>query len=84
MRLPAMPRFYFHLYNDVTTFDEGGRELPSAEHARLEARQEVATLAANEVLESRKLGLGHRIDVVDEHGHCVAAVRFRDVVQIEE
>ena len=81
--LPCMPRYFFHLYNDIVALDDEGRELPDIEAARRIAECEARTMASAQVCDG-KLGLSHRIDVTDEHDQCVATVRFRDVVDVQE
>lgn len=77
-----MPRFYFHLFDDMVSIDEEGKELPSVEFAHQEATRSVQAMACAEVLEGH-LNLDHRIEVADETGEVVNTVRFRDVVRIE-
>lgn len=77
-----MPRFYFHLHNDVDASDESGKDLPDLEAARAHA----VSLARFEVSEAAKrdgrIVLSHRIDVEDENGESLATVNFRDAVNI--
>jgi hypothetical protein len=77
-----MPRYYFHLFNDITALDEQGVVLPNAavalQHGAMSARE----MAAESVREGR-LVLDHRIEVEDESGGNIGTLRFRDVVQIE-
>ncbi len=76
-----MPRFYFHLHNDVDVPDEGGEELPDLAAARAHA----ISMARFEVAEAAKVGrilLSHRIDVEDEHGAVLATVPFSEAVQV--
>jgi hypothetical protein len=77
----AVPRFYFHLYDDIVTFDEEGRELPSAAAAREEGIKIAREIACSEVLEGH-LGLGHRIEVTDASDGPVATLVFKDVVKL--
>lgn len=78
-----MPRYFFHLFNDETTYDEEGTDLPGDEAARAYAALEVRNQASVSVLQHGHLVLSHRIDVVDAAGGAVATVRFGDVVKIE-
>lgn len=76
-----MPRFYFHLHNDVDVSDKGGQEMPDLTAARAHA----VRMARFEIAEAAKLGrivLSHRIDVEDEDGSVLATVRFGDAVQV--
>ena len=77
-----MPRFYFHLRNDVIADDEEGQELPDLAAAREVAIMNARELAAATVLEGR-LHLGHYIEIENEHGQIVATVTFREAVTIE-
>lgn len=76
-----MPRFYFHLHNDIDTFDEEGRDLPSVDAARRAAIQEARCMAA----ESVKLGHldpAHYVAVTDENGDTLFCTSFREAVKI--
>jgi hypothetical protein len=77
-----MDRFYFHLFDDMVSIDEEGRELPSAEFARAAAVEDARAIACAEVIEGR-LNLNHRIDVADKSGRVIAQVWFRDAVELE-
>jgi hypothetical protein len=78
-----MPRFFFHLHNDIDTFDEGGTELPDLASAREHARAEAVHMAAASVTEHQRLYGDHRIDVADQTGEVLCSVFFREVVQIK-
>ena len=77
-----MPRFYFHLYNDITSIDEEGLELPNAAVAIQKAITSAREIAA-EAVRNGRLVLDHRIEVADSSGEIVGKVPFRDVVEIE-
>lgn len=78
-----MPRFHFHLHNDVDVPDDTGKALPDLDAARAYATR----LARFEVAEAAKrdgrVVLSHRIDIEDEHGEVLATVRFGEAVQIK-
>ena len=76
-----MPRYYFHLLNDLTVRDEEGIELPNLACAMQRAAVSARQMAAESVREGR-LVLQHRIEVTDETGAIVGVVHFRDVVAI--
>ena len=76
-----MPRFFFHVYDDLVAFDEEGHELSTVEEAREWAVRAVRELAAIEVKEGH-LGLTHRIEVADEHGGEVATIQFKDAINL--
>lgn len=77
----AVPRFFFHLYDDIVALDEEGKEFPTSEAAREEAIRNARHLACAEVLEGH-LGLNHRIEVTDANDVPVATVTFKDVVKL--
>jgi hypothetical protein len=76
-----VPRFYFHLFNDVTSLDEEGVELPNVQTAIQQAGANARHMAAQSVIEGH-LTLNHRIEVMDEAHKNVCTVRFRDVVEV--
>jgi hypothetical protein len=83
IRYEAVPRFYFHLFNDMTSIDEEGAVLPNA----AVALQKGATIAREMAAESVREGhlvLDHRIEVADEQGETVGVIRFADVVQVKQ
>ena len=77
-----VPRFFFHLYDDMVARDEEGQELPDADAARRRALASAREMACAEVLKGH-LALHHRVDVEDESGEVIASVHFRDVVRID-
>jgi hypothetical protein len=77
----AVPRFFFHLYDDIVALDEEGIELPGVQTARERAIASAKAIACAEVLEGH-LNLKHRIDIAKEGGEVVATVRFRDAIEL--
>jgi len=77
-----VPRYFFHLHDDMTVIDEEGAELSSAAAARERAIRNARELACAEVMRGH-LVLRHRIDVADESGKVLFTVRFADVVAVE-
>jgi hypothetical protein len=73
-----MPRFFFHLRNDVDVADEEGTELPDLESAESRAVDYAVDMSAASILENRRLTLSHSIEVADESGRIVKTVRFGD------
>lgn len=76
-----MPRFFFHLHNDVDSFDEEGRELPDIAAAREAAMLDARAMAA----ESVRLGHldpSHYVAVTDENGDTLFCTSFREAVTI--
>ena len=78
-----MPRYYFHVYDDIIAHDEEGLELPNLAAARLNALRGARSLIADQVSRGYFV-LSHWIDVVDEKGESVLTVTFRDAVDIKE
>lgn len=78
-----MPRFHFHLYNDMVVHDEDGIELPSIEAAREQAVVGGRELMCEQLRKGR-LRLHHRIEVADENGRVLMKVPFRELVNIED
>jgi len=77
-----MPRYFFHVHDDIEALDEEGLELPDAQAALNRATVAARQLAAEQVTQG-KLHLAHRIDVGDHSGAIVATVAFRDCIEIE-
>ena len=78
-----MPRFYFHLLNDVDAPDEEGKELADLDAAREHARRNIRFTAAESLKEQGRVVLSHRIQIEDGGGNVLDTVFFSDVVNIE-
>lgn len=78
-----MRRYHFNLYNDETSIDEEGTELPNEAVALQKAADQARNMAAQSVMHGH-LVLHHRIEVVDDKGQKVGTVEFRNVVEIQE
>ena len=78
-----MPKYYFHLHNDIDAPDEEGKELPDLDAAREVARDNARFTFAQTVMDEGHGSLEHRIDIEDEQGRVLDTVWFRDVVKIE-
>jgi hypothetical protein len=76
-----VPRFYFHLFNDLTVMDEEGVILPNAAVALQKGIVSARKMAAQSVLDGH-LVLGHRIEVADASGTTIGTIHFRDVVDV--
>jgi len=72
-----MPRFYFHVYNDVVAIDEEGLELPDLEAAREQAMDSARELVC-ESIHKGHLNLDHRIEVEDDTHENVLTLTYRD------
>jgi hypothetical protein len=79
-----MPRYYFHLYNDINVPDDEGEDLPDLAAAQAFARREARVLAGETVKQDGRITLHHRIDIENEQRSVVGAVHFRDVVHIQD
>jgi hypothetical protein len=77
-----VPRYLFHLRNDLNVEDQEGLELPNLEAALERAACFAVEMAAASVIESRKLDLRHRIEVATEAGQILGTVKFGDVLTI--
>jgi hypothetical protein len=78
-----MPRFYFHLINDVDVTDEEGKELPDLEAAREYAEGNVRFTASETLKENGVVVLSHCIKIEDAEGNVLDIVYFRDVLTIK-
>ena len=77
-----MPRYYFHLYNDVVSMDEEGVDLPDPEAARANGIREAREMMVEMVGEGR-INFSHRIDIADESGAVIDSVTFAQAVAVE-
>jgi hypothetical protein len=78
-----VPRYFFHVYDDVIAHDEEGLELPNEEAARLQALIGARDLIAAQVKHGYLIR-SHWIDVADEEGQVLFKVTFGEAVHIRE
>jgi hypothetical protein len=78
-----VPRYYFHLYDDLDCPDLEGIELPDLEAAQAKALHEARSLMGVLVDSEGRIALHHRIDIEDEQGVVLATIPFSDAVAIE-
>lgn len=78
-----MPRYFFHLRNDVEADDDEGEELPDVSAAHERAARDAQEMAALSVASYGRIKMHHRIDVADETGFIIFSVAFGDVVTVE-
>lgn len=78
-----MPRYYFHLRNDLDVPDEEGLELPDLGAAIKAARENALFSLSQTAKDEAKINFSHRIDIEDEQGRILDTVWFRDVVKVE-
>ena len=83
VRFGNMPKFYFHLHNDIDVPDEEGLELADLEAARDYASCNARAMMGEVLKEEGRIALHHSIDIEDGQGRVLATVRFADVVQVE-
>ena len=79
-----VPRFYFHLRNDMDVPDDEGKDLPNLDAALEQAASEARRFAGEIVKEDGRITLSHRIDIEDEQHKLLASVSMRDVVRVED
>jgi len=77
-----MPRFFFNVYDERTTIDEVGQDLPDLAAAREAAVEEARAILGDEARDGR-IDLSHRIEVEDEHRRPVLMLPFSAAVEIE-
>ncbi|HYD23369.1 MAG TPA: hypothetical protein VEB68_01125 [Croceibacterium sp.] len=76
-----MPRYFFHLHNDLDSYDDEGREMDDAVQARRCAEQDARDMAA-EGVRAGELNRSHHVDVTDAGGTLLFSVRFGEVVRV--
>jgi hypothetical protein len=79
----ALPRYFFHVFDDIIAQDEEGVELPNLAAARLQAVKGARDLMTEQVRHGH-LELSHWIDVTDERGDKVLTITFRDAVDVRQ
>jgi hypothetical protein len=78
-----MPRYFFHLHNDLDVRDEEGRELPDIESALRAAGEDARTMAAESVRMGH-LNLAHFVEVTGPDGRPLFRVTLGEVVEIKK
>jgi len=78
-----MPRFYFHLHNDIDVPDEEGSEHADLAAARIYAECNAREMMGELLKEEGRVALHHTIDIKDSSGRVLDTVIFRDVVRVE-
>ena len=76
-----MPRYFFHVFNDETSLDDEGQELPDRQAARAHAITAARSLMGD-TLKTGRIVLSHHIAVQGEDGEIVSNVTFGDAVEI--
>jgi hypothetical protein len=80
---PAMPRYFFHVFNDDVTIDEEGQDFTDQALAHARALREARELMA-ETVRTGRIVLSHRIAVDDAEGRRLFEVTFGDALDIKE
>lgn len=83
MRSGVVPRFFFHVRDDVDAPDDQGAELADLEAARAHAIGAARSLMCETLLNDGRISLHHRIDIENEKGEVLAPVHFAEAVRIE-
>lgn len=76
-----MPRFYFHLHDDLDAPDDCGADLPDLEAARAYAIANARDVACESIAKGH-LNLEHFIEVTGDDGAPLLRVRFGDAVVV--
>ena len=79
-----MPRYYFHLHNDIDAPDADGVELLSLEAAREHAAGQIRVTFAETVKDLGRVVLHHRSGIENAGGDVLASVQFGEAVRVEE
>lgn len=82
-KTPAMPRFYFHLFDGAHIIDDEGVELPNVATAREVGIESAIHVLAAEMIEKGTITLANRIEVEDEDHRTVLTLPFRSVVTVK-
>lgn len=77
-----MPRYYFHLINDVDAPDTEGVDLLNLLDARRHAGIQARFTAGETVKLKGTIDLRHRIDIEDHRGNVLGTVNFGDVIAV--
>jgi hypothetical protein len=83
-RYCIVPRFYFHLYNDMDVPDREGKELPDLDAARQWTTCQARSLLGQVAKDEGLVVLHHRIDIENDAAEVLDTVWFRDAVKVED
>ncbi len=78
-----MPRYFFHVYDDVVAPDDEGMMLPNRQAARLYALSGARDILAAQVKHGYMVR-SHWIDVADDRGEILFSLTFGEAVEIRE
>jgi len=79
-----VPKFYFHLHDDVDVPDDEGVDLSDLEAAQTYAVHCARVTFGESAKDEGRVVLHHRIDIEDEQRTVLATIYFRDAVSVEE
>ena len=77
-----MPRFFFHVHNDIDADDEEGVELPASTDLRAYTRDCICGLICDSIKRHERLNLDHYVLVTNEVGQDVLKLTFREAFTI--
>ncbi|MEA3003254.1 MAG: hypothetical protein QOH81_2042 [Sphingomonadales bacterium] len=77
-----MPRYFFHIYDEVFVRDDEGMELTDDDAARRAAMAGIREMVCEQVKKGR-LVLHHRLEVEDAAGAPVMSLAYGDAVAVE-
>ena len=78
----TMPRFYFHVVDDLDTEDDEGSELADLDAARRHAIGAARVLMCETLSQEGRITLSHSIEIQDHQHNPVDSVSFGDAVRI--
>lgn len=78
-----MPRFFFHVRDDLDVPDFEGTELPDLAAARARAIIEARLLMCDLLRREGRIALHHVIDIEDGNDVVLDTVRFDEAVKID-
>lgn len=82
VQCPAvMPRYYFHVRDDISAQDEEGLELPDLAAARETALEAARDMCCADIKQGW-LDLDCRIDVTDEKGETLLSITFGQAFEV--
>jgi hypothetical protein len=76
-----VPRYFFHVFNDQTSLDDEGLELPHLDAARAHAILGARSLMGDS-LKQGHLDLSHHIAIQNERGELLLDVKFGEAVAV--
>jgi hypothetical protein len=84
LRFVGVPRFYFHLFNDMDVPDLEGIELSDLSTARTKAIEQARGMIGEVAKTEARIVLSHHIDIEDEEGRLLDRIVFRDIITVED